>query len=633
MIRHTIAAGFLAIASAAGCPTAHVPVCTTVEFELGNAVRVGGNAFNASDLAGGTVVTPDGAAFRVAGFLKTPDLVALRVTVTVIGVYTVSFSPPAGMAIVLPLPCTFTVVGDEGTDCGFVRSDPKISTQHFVTSGGNSWYGVGMNLAWVRKATSVQASWVPYLTNISAHGGNYVRLWLTDSWDDLFLETGLGNYSLVNAGNIDGVLTALHAHGMKAMLCIESFNLFCEKVDAPCQWNACVYNKVNGGPLEAPGDFFTNPVAKAFFKMRLQYIVARYGGSPAVFAWEFFNEVDITTSYSPEEQREWVGEMAQYLSILDPYDHPISTSFCCHNVPEVYTLPSIGFSMTHTYGTHNKLDITDNNHYWSELMASEYNKPTFIAEFGTGAFGPPGVPDPTGVSLHNGIWASMMSRAAMTAMSWWWDNWIAAFNLYNHFDAPSKVARVIDWTKYTWRAITAQTAPKCVDVSPGGGYTCAQQKSWGKCDAAKYPFMLGHCCKTCFNCSASCLGPPVSGIGMVAPWVRALGMVGTATAATSAKPSVVIVLWLQNTNNTWAKQNASLPASSRAPLDRIDGLTVDMRALVTTMPLPAGSYSVEWIDTYTAMNSSGPAMQCAGQKCMLLGVPSFATDIAAILRR
>lgn len=75
----------------------------------------------------------------------------------------------------------------------------------------------------------------------------------------------------------------------KAMLCIESFNLFCDRPSAPCYWAKSVYNKANGGVLDEPSDFFSSDLAASFFKMRLGYIVARYGGSPAVFAWEFFN--------------------------------------------------------------------------------------------------------------------------------------------------------------------------------------------------------------------------------------------------------------------------------------------------------------------------------------------------------
>lgn len=41
-------------------------------------------------------------------------------------------------------------------------------------------------------------------------------------------------------------------------------------------------------------DFFIDERAIADYKNRLRYIVARYGYSTSVFAWEFFNEVHST---------------------------------------------------------------------------------------------------------------------------------------------------------------------------------------------------------------------------------------------------------------------------------------------------------------------------------------------------
>lgn len=37
----------------------------------------------------------------------------------------------------------------------------------------------------------------------------------------------------------------------------------------------------------------------------------------------------------------------------------------------------------------------------------------------------------------------------------------------------------------------------CSDKPPSGGYTCAQQSSWGKCDES---WMKGYCCKSCYAC-------------------------------------------------------------------------------------------------------------------------------------
>ena len=46
----------------------------------------------------------------------------------------------------------------------------------------------------------------------------------------------------------------------------------------------------------------------------------------------------------------------------------------------------------------------------------------------------------------------------------------------------------------------------CVDVAPNGtNYTCAQQKSFGKCNAA---FMAGYCKVTCGRCATAAVAAP-----------------------------------------------------------------------------------------------------------------------------
>ena len=62
-----------------------------------------------------------------------------------------------------------------------------------------------------------------------------------------------------------------------------------------------------------------------------------------VFAWEFFNEVDITDGFTPAGMATWTQDMARYLRSIDVYEHPISTSFCCHDPEEVWNLPEMDF--------------------------------------------------------------------------------------------------------------------------------------------------------------------------------------------------------------------------------------------------------------------------------------------------
>ena len=90
----------------------------------------------------------------------------------------------------------------------------------------------------------------------------------------------------------------------------------------------------------------------------------------------------MTKKLTPAEQRAWVMEMAGVLRSMDSYyRHPITTSFCCHDVPEVWSSP-VDFTNTHSYSSHNKTNMADNSQYWTTRMAAEYGKPTYVAETG-----------------------------------------------------------------------------------------------------------------------------------------------------------------------------------------------------------------------------------------------------------
>ena len=46
------------------------------------------------------------------------------------------------------------------------------------------------------------------------------------------------------------------------------------------------------GVVNSSEEFFASSEARTWYKNRLRYIVARWGYSPSIAMWEFFNEVD-----------------------------------------------------------------------------------------------------------------------------------------------------------------------------------------------------------------------------------------------------------------------------------------------------------------------------------------------------
>ena len=332
-------ASAVALASSVGlghdAPVA-VPIFGTWEVQLpapAGFTSASPAVYNTTQLnAVAAITTPAGRKVHVRGFFMLPvnsttAAVVFRFTPSQTGAHTVVLTINGGA----PAVRSFTVIGSASPGSGFVRVG--ANRQHFVldqTDKNQSWFGVGENLAWQDGSAASDADdhlWKPYMANLSKSGANYIRIWLTDSWTDLYIENFLGNYSQVNAHKLDELLQMAEASGIRVLMCTESFNLFCSKPKpTPCTWDLCVYNKKNGGMLASAGEFFTDSRAIALYKQRLQYLVARFSHSTAIFAWEFFNEVDITDGFTPDGMAVWTKDMATYLRSIDPYRHPISTS-------------------------------------------------------------------------------------------------------------------------------------------------------------------------------------------------------------------------------------------------------------------------------------------------------------------
>src|SRR5207244_3222060 len=89
------------------------------------------------------------------------------------------------------------------------------------------------------------------------------------------------------------------------------------------------------------------------YRNRLRYLVARCGASSHVLSWEFWNEVDIVSpdAWNEDEVRAWHARMAQYLRVLDPYHHLLTTSFSGPGgKASIDRLPELDYVQTHTYG-------------------------------------------------------------------------------------------------------------------------------------------------------------------------------------------------------------------------------------------------------------------------------------------
>lgn len=465
-----------------------VPRYELVEFRL-NLQATYDNAFDPDEIAvDGIFTTPSGRRMQVPGFFYRPYTRKLkgshehhapagapdwriRFAPTETGKYQliVTARDSTGKTV-RSQPIAFTCVTSQHP--GFVRLS-KQDKRYFAFDNGQPYVPVGANVCWAgSRGTFDYDDWLP---RYAQAGCNYFRVWLGPGWTTFGLERigeprqryGVGKIDLSNAWRLDYVLNLARQHGMKVMLCLDSFNELRKRQDGGFpNWEETPHNSVNGGPLKEPVEFWTNTEMLRLYRNKLRYMVARYGWNTSVMCWEFWNEVDIISpsAYNLDLITRWHQQMGDYLRRIDPWKHLITTSFADSNGREVIDhLPQIDFVQTHNYGSR---DISGALSYFHRRK-EPYGKPHFVGEFGAGAMGEDPRVDPTGIALHSGIWSNLLDGSAGTPMLWWWDNHIHPHDLYYHFAALTRFIKDVDFPKEGFQRVqNVRMTPKETTAAP-----------------------------------------------------------------------------------------------------------------------------------------------------------------------
>ncbi len=309
---------------------------------------------------------------------------------------------------------------------GFVRISRR-DPRYFEFSDGAFYYPIGQNVCWA-------TDFAHFLDRIAGYGGNYVRVWLCPWSLQLEVPSQPGKYDLAVAKAVDDLLEQCRERGIMVQLVLRYHGMQSDS------WDKNPYNSANGGPCQWPGDFFTLPEAKNLHKRFLDYVVARWGHSTALLAWELWNEADLAKADRESDLVAWHREMAEYLKKIDPYPHLVTTSVSNPNRNrELFELPEIDFVPAHFYAR----DVVERVHdAW--LRYRDLRKPVFIGEFSAGHKPIDDQADTMGAHLHAGLWLAFLTPMAGNAMPWWWDTFIEKNNLYHHWAALVKFAEGID---------------------------------------------------------------------------------------------------------------------------------------------------------------------------------------------
>ncbi len=321
---------------------------------------------------------------------------------------------------------------------GMVRRHPK-DPRYFATDRGETFFPLGANVCWAGpRGTFDYDDW---LSRYARSGCNLIRVWLSPFWTTFAMNTPESGFDAIDLGNawrLDHVVQMAEKLGIRIMPCIDSFNILRSTERAHGNYEDAPYARTRGGPLRRPLDYFTHPRSLRAYRNRLRYLVARYGYSTSIFAWELWNEVNIIDDYDSEVVARWHATMARYLRQTDPWHHMVTTSFAgAKGDPAVFALPELDFTQTHTY---NNPDLAKT--LAEQLRANGLplaDKPHLYGEFGIAGSGDDtAAKDPTGIHLHNALYASVGLPLAGAPMTWWWDSYVHAKDLYGIFAAFSR---------------------------------------------------------------------------------------------------------------------------------------------------------------------------------------------------
>ena len=371
------------------------------------------------------VTLPDGTSRGYPAFFDGGETWRVRVAARSEGIYrlgAVTERDPAGPSVArAPRVVGPFEVARSGTLSGSViRVDPSTG-RGFVRDGEVRYFPFGLNLSWGDLAFYRRA-----FAQCEAAGMNWTRIWMAH-WAGAnldWLPAGQGasprpgTIDVGVAGRWDEVLSLAENAGVFVQVVLHHHGQYSTEVNP--EWSRHPWNVVNGGFLAKATDFFTSEEARRHTRTKLRYIAARYGHSPAVLAWELFNEVNFTDAWKREKQlpeiARWHDEMAAWLRRNDPHGHLVTTS--TSEPPPVGPLwRSMDYYQPHLY----HVNMLAHIRRFPEVVFPT-DKPLFYGEVGDDhmAYAHP-EDKASGAGLVPQIWLGLMADHALPAQAWYWD--------------------------------------------------------------------------------------------------------------------------------------------------------------------------------------------------------------------
>jgi hypothetical protein len=256
------------------------------------------------------LITPSGQKLTLPAYYADGGLYAVRARPDEIGTYRFGMVSETTLGVhqtdmIVSLVTPAAVENKSLARLPAILLNPKDPRQ-LMRSDGLPYIPVGANLAWAPDSRTDRLNY--YLQAFPAFSRanlNWMRVWMAH-WDGLNLDwlpadmgpsPKPGYIDEQVAETWDQLLGAAEDNGVYVQVVLQHHGQFNTTNDS--NWAQNPWNAANpGGFLKVPADFFTDANARIITLVKYRYIVARWGWSPAVVAWELFNEVHWTDAFT-----------------------------------------------------------------------------------------------------------------------------------------------------------------------------------------------------------------------------------------------------------------------------------------------------------------------------------------------
>ena len=348
---------------------------------------------------------------------------------------------------------------------GFIQVSSD-NPSYFQSSDGSPYIPIGINMInpsgkYRNNPDSSLYEIEQWMKNLSDNGGNYVRIWISQSFWDIE-DTQAGKYSEEKAARIDRFIEMARKYNLRIKMTLEHFRSLTLE-ENPQRWaTKFVYHTSNGGPLDSIRQYLTSNVGQQLFLDKVDFYKERYGNDPLFFGWELWNEMNAMKGPEDSIFFAWNEKMLKEVKKRFPKNLVMQSlgSFDAESRRPVYKkmmlLPGNEVAQIHRYldlgakmeVCHTSMDIICSSAI-EELISYKTGKPMLLAE--TGAVEPNHTGpskyyplDTAGILLHDILFAPFFSGSAGTGMAWHWDSYVAKNNLWYHFKRFSETVKEIN---------------------------------------------------------------------------------------------------------------------------------------------------------------------------------------------